>query len=175
MGIDQRTAFGAGGQRNVEMHQIVDGPAAAALPGAAGDRQETEARRWRAVMAADRQHDVPGAQRSEIGGLRHRHAVRLEAQCGDIGGWIAPDEGCRRAPSAGQRQRNLVVAFQHFLGGDDDTGAPVNAARRPSAAMHGDHAAGRTLDDFRGVLGELRQRIVGLDHDWLLRNNIAGI
>ena len=146
---------------SVEPDEAVDGAAARAVPRAARDRDDAEAGDRRALVISDRQDDVAGAQRGRVDGLRRRQAVRLEAQHRDVGGGIATRQ--RRIDDAPARERDLdaVVALQHFLGGDDDAGAPMNAARgAAAAAMNRDDAGGGALDHLRGVIRKGDERIV---------------
>src|SRR5262245_54049089 len=100
--IDQRAAFGEPVERKVEAQQAVDGAAAPALPGGADIADDAEARDRRALVAADRQREVAGAQR-RCCNLRRRQPIRLEAQHGDVGRRIAARQRGSDLTPAGQR------------------------------------------------------------------------
>ncbi len=160
--IHQRAAFGQRIECEIEPQQAVDGAAALAVPGGAHEGHDAQAGDRCAIMVADGQHEVTGAQRGGITEVCRRQSIRLEAQHSDVGRGVAARK-CRidLAP-ARQRDLDAFVTLEDFLGGDDDTCTPVNAACRPAAAaVHGDHKRRHAFDGLGGVIGKSNERIVG--------------
>src|SRR5262245_19141304 len=78
----------------------------------------------------------------------------------------------RDLPPTRRRHGTLVVALEYSFGRDDHPGAPVNAARGPTAAaMNCDDAGGCALDKYGDVIGEGHKGTNGLGHDKDLRED----
>jgi hypothetical protein len=77
----------------------------------------------------------------------------------------ARERGLDYAPT-GKRDFDVLVAFQNFFSGYDDSGTPMDTARRASAtAVNSNDAARGTLDELRGVIRKRYERICGFGHE----------
>src|SRR5215813_2872986 len=123
------------------------------------------------MKASDCNDQVARPQRSGIRGDRDRQTLYLDAQRRHVGARITTREGGRDITPAWERHGKLVVALKYLFSRDDQTGAPMDAARRPAASMNCDDARGRALDKKGDMIGEGHKGTSGLGHDKDLRDD----
>ena len=90
-----------------------------------------------------------------VGERRDRHLRFVDLEDGEVGGRIAAGErrGDRRA--VGERDRDVFLALDGVMRGDDDAGSPVDAARGDaSPGVDRDDGLSRALDGAGEVVGE---------------------
>ena len=146
----------------------VDLPAVGAVPWAAGERDDSERGDDVAFSSPDRDGKMA---RPQLGCDAAAIAPRLaaEAQHRDVGRGIASGERRLDAASVGERQREIGVALDGLLGGDDEAGLPDDAARgKPAAAVHGDDRRGCRVD------GGLRDRRENCERASAIGSSMSG-
>src|SRR5262244_4467808 len=132
----------------------VDGTAAKAVPSPARESNDAERGERRAVMIPYRHDDLTSSQRG-LGGCRYRKSVRLETKHSHNSGGVAARERSVGDAPAGKRKLDVLVALQDFFGSDDDSGAPMDAARGPPpSTLNSNDAAGGAFDELRGMIRE---------------------
>ena len=98
--------------------------------------------------------------------------VRLETKRSDISGGVAPRERSIGDAPTGKRKLDVLVALQDFFGSDDNSGAPMDAARGPPpSTLNSNDAAGGAFDELRGVIRECEKGAAGFDHDHFSKQN----
>jgi hypothetical protein len=121
-------SFGPWTKLQVETHEAIDLPSATAVPNPVGISDNAELSEGRPFVIADGEHKMTGA-RYCIDGCRRGEPVRLEAKHCDIGRRITPGERRLGDASAWKRERDRLVTIHAFFSGNDNAGAPVDAAR----------------------------------------------
>jgi hypothetical protein len=172
--IDKGAALSGRAELDIHADEVVDGAAAETVSRSTHHGDDSEASNRRTLVISNRQHDVTRAQGRRFCGLRCRQSVRLEPQDGNVRTWIAARErGFDLAP-AGKRNLEVLVPLQNFFRSDDNSGTPVDAARRASAtAMDSDYAACGVLDQMCGKFRKRDKRIGVFGHSQVLQNSGA--
>src|SRR5262245_16829450 len=102
-------------------------------------------------------------------------SVRLETKHSDISSGVAARERSVGDAPAGKRELDVLVALQDFFGSDDNSGAPMDAARGPPpSTLNSNDAAGGAFDELRGMIRACEKGTARFDHDYFLQVRIAG-
>src|SRR5262245_6521437 len=156
-GVHQRPAREPWIEDEIHADEAVHLAAAPRAPGAADGTDHAPAR---AGPVADREHDVADFERGTVTDLGHRPARVGDAQHGQVGAGVAPDQAGGRRAAVGPGDFDVLVRAQGVFRGHDDARAPVHAGRgEPRAAVHGDDGAGRVLDRGGEIVREREQRL----------------
>src|SRR5215813_9785633 len=164
--VDKCAAFGRWTECQVKANKAVDGSTANAVPSPTRQSDDTERGEWLAFMIPYRHDDVTSAQLG-LGGCRYRKSVRLKTQHRHISRGAAARERSVGDAPAGKRELDVLVALQDFFGSDDNSGAPMDAARGPPpSTLNSNDAAGGAFDELRGMIGECEKGTARYDHDY---------
>jgi len=136
------------------------------VPSPARESDDAERGERRAFMIPHRHDDLTGAQRG-LGGRRYWKSVRLETKYSHISSGVAARERSVGNAPAGKRELDVLVALQDFFGSDDNSGAPMDAARGPPpSTLNSNDAAGSAFDEVRGMIRECGKGTARFDHDY---------
>src|SRR5207244_950408 len=93
----------------------------------------------------ERNHQLPNSGRSVAPETGARQALARKLQHREVGTWVAPGERGRSACPVGQGHRDVVVASDGVIRGDDHSRPPGDSARRYATPRldRDDGAAGR--------------------------------
>jgi hypothetical protein len=164
--IDERTAFGRGTECQIKANEPIDGATANAVPSPARKSDDAERSERRAIVISHRDDDMTSAQRG-LGCRCYWKSVRLETKHSDISSGVAARERSVGDAPAGKRELYVLVALQDFFGSDDNSGAPMDAARGPPpSTLNSNDAAGSAFDEVRGMIRECGKGTARFDHDY---------
>ena len=124
---------------NIQMDSSVDLAAAEASPWAACKSHNAESGAQSLGLTTCRKHKMSGAEQGRVCEGNIGDGLLLRPQEGNVCTWITTDETCGDLVSVRTSDQNILVCFQRFFCGEDQSGTPDDACRGPASRAMNDH------------------------------------
>ena len=127
----------------IQMDPAVDMAAAQAPPGATCKSHNAEGGAHPLRLTAGRKHKMSDAEPGCVCKGNFSDGLLLGSQEGNICAWITTDETCGDLVSVRASDKNVLVRFQRLFCGEDKSGTPDDACRRPASRAMDRHESRR--------------------------------
>jgi hypothetical protein len=139
IGVESDSSLRSGVEFNIQMDSSVDMAAAEASPWAACKSHNAESGAHSLGLTTSRKHKMSGAEPGRVCEGNIGDGLLLRPQEGNVCTWITADETCGDLVSVRMSDQNILIRFQRFFCGEDQSGTPDDACRGPVSWAMDDH------------------------------------
>jgi hypothetical protein len=137
--VESGSSLRLGIELKIQIEPAVDMAAAQASPGATCKSHNAEGSTDSLRLAPGRKHKMSDAEPGWICEGNIGDGLLFGPQEGNVCAWITTGDTCRDLFSVRASDQNVLVGFQRFFCGEDQSGTPDDACRGPESRAMNDH------------------------------------